>query len=190
MSHLANLPAILETGEIRPPATAEPGFIPSSATARELRAGIELGGSSLEERVPFSLSPDADRWAELREGAHGVHWSDAARRASIADYVVLVAPLAVLGEGLVLADGDAAAPGTRFADSAEDALRMLRRLHGEGGALTAGEALASAPVAVDRLAIIGVANEPARDRVREMLRSAGLTTKVAVYPPWFQPREA
>ncbi|TAL41585.1 MAG: hypothetical protein EPN91_10215 [Salinibacterium sp.] len=33
--------------------------------------------------------------------------------------------------------------------------------------------------------LIGVANDPVRDRVRGILTAAGYATKVAVYPPWF-----
>lgn len=137
--------------------------------------------------MPFYLSPDASRWNELRSGAQGPHWSQDARTASPAEFVVLVAPLPALGSGTALADGDAAAPRTRFAHAAEDGLRMLRRLHGEGGALLEAEALAPEPVPVTSLALIGVANDPIRDRVRDLLRSGGLDVKVAVYPPWFQP---
>jgi hypothetical protein len=35
-----------------------------------------------------------------------------------------------------------------------------------------------------------VANDRRRDEVRDLLNSAGLTAKVAVYPPWFVPKVA
>jgi hypothetical protein len=62
---------------------------------------------------------------------------------------------------------------------------MLRRLSVTG--LEAAEALSPVPVPLSSVALIGVANEPVRDRVREMLRGASATPRVAVYPPWFQP---
>lgn len=190
VTHLRNLEAILADGELRPAAAATPQVDVSSATTRELRATIEASsGLPVDQHVAFHLSPDAQRWHELRTGAAGSHWSDAARQASAQEFVVLVAPLTSLGEGALLTDGDAAAPATRFAPTSEDGLRTLRRLHVEGGALLEAEALATEPFPIESLALIGVANDPVRDRVRTMLTSAGLTTKVAVYPPWFTPVE-
>ena len=60
--------------------------------------------------------------------------------------------------------------------------------------LREGELLAGASVPVSSIALIGVAHEPARDRVREILADAwpsgsGAAPKVAVYPPWFQVAE-
>ena len=40
-------------------------------------------------------------------------------------------------------------------------------------------------VPFEAVQLIGVANEPQRDRVRALLDAAGVRTKVAVYPPWF-----
>ncbi|HEU0243183.1 MAG TPA: DarT ssDNA thymidine ADP-ribosyltransferase family protein [Candidatus Limnocylindrales bacterium] len=196
MTHLANLDRIFDTGELRPSVGgegaegAEPAIDVSSATARELRSTTEVVDQrSVAQYVPFYLSPDATRWDELRTGGTGVHWSDDARASTAADYVVLVAPLSELGPDTAIAGGDAAGPVTRFALGDEENLRMLRRLHAEGGPLNDAEALAVDPVAVTSFALIGVANDPIRDRVRAMLRSAGLTIKVSVYPPWFQPAE-
>jgi hypothetical protein len=35
------------------------------------------------------------------------------------------------------------------------------------------------------VALVAVANDRRRDEVRALLKSAGVTAKVAVYPPWF-----
>jgi len=42
-------------------------------------------------------------------------------------------------------------------------------------------------VPLSSVALVAVANEPRRDEVRALLRSAGVSIKVAVYPPWFVP---
>ncbi|MES1211928.1 MAG: hypothetical protein ABUT11_00115, partial [Leifsonia sp.] len=57
--------------------------------------------------------------------------------------------------------------------------------------------LAPPPVPFSAITLVGVANEPVRDQVRQLLadagvghasngRSEGAAPKVAVYPPWFQ----
>ena len=95
---------------------ATPAVDVSSATTRELRASVELAtGGTVADRVPFQLSPNARRWNEVREGAAGAHWSDAARATSALDYVILVTSAGAVGADVVLADGDASAPATRFA---------------------------------------------------------------------------
>ena len=45
-------------------------------------------------------------------------------------------------------------------------------------------------VPLERFALIAVGNDRVRDRVRQALRAVGATTRVAVYPPWFQAPEA
>jgi hypothetical protein len=61
---------------------------------------------------------------------------------------------------------------------------MLARLYGTDQAKDA-EVLVKGSVSFDAVQLIGVANDPARDRVRGILDAAGVRTKVAVYPPWF-----
>jgi len=41
------------------------------------------------------------------------------------------------------------------------------------------------PVSMAAVALVAVANDRRRDEVRALLKSAGVTAKVAVYPPWF-----
>jgi hypothetical protein len=96
-----------------------------------------------------------------------------------------VKALGDLADGdIVVADGDAAGTYTRFAGGADPALRMLARLHNSDHALAA-EVLVKDSVPFEAVQLIGVANEPQRDRVRALLDAAGVRTKVAVYPPWF-----
>ena len=40
---------------------------------------------------------------------------------------------------------------------------------------------------LERVLLIAVGNDRVRDRVRAALDAVGLRTRVAVYPPWFQP---
>lgn len=183
VTHLRNLPAILESGALV--AGAEPVVDVSSDLARELRATAEVApGSPVDRFVAFSLAPDSDTWAQLRGGAAEPRWSAAARASVPADFVVLVSTVAALGPDAVIADGDAAGTYTRFASGAE-AERMLVRLHDDPEARAAAEALAPDRVELSAIQLIGVAHEPARDDVRGMLAGSPFRPKVAVYPPWF-----
>jgi hypothetical protein len=183
VTHVRNLENILETGELR--ADASPTVDVSSALTRELRLTAEVApGESVAEYVPFYLSPDATLWQQLRGGASDeTRWSAGARAAASADFVVLVSTAKSLGDAGALTDGDAAATMTRFARGEENG-RMLVRLH-DTARLEDAEALAKESFAFDDVQLIGVANDPMRERVRSMLDSANFSTKVAVYPPWF-----
>ena len=185
VTHLRNLEAIMHTGEIRADVTPEVDV--SSAVTRELRAGADLAdGTTVAQYVAFYASPIAARWAELRDGAVGPHWSDEARAAKPADFVLLAVPATVLSEGMVAADADAAAPATRFAHGAADATQLLRRVRADDPDFLTAEVLIPHAVSFDSVALIGVANDRVRDQVRQMLADAGgYAPKVAVYPPWF-----
>ncbi|MEO8095848.1 MAG: hypothetical protein ABI632_13080, partial [Pseudolysinimonas sp.] len=120
VTHLRNLEAIMHTGEIR--ADAVPVLDVSSVGTRELRAETGLAdGTTVAQHVAFYASPTAARWAELRDGAEGPHWSDDARTAKPADFVLLAVPATALGAEIVAADADAAAPATRFAHGTPEA---------------------------------------------------------------------
>lgn len=180
VTHLRNLEAILHDGELR--ADATPEIDVSSETTRELRRAADLAdGSRVAEHVAFYASPVAARWIELRDGAAGPHWSDAARAAKATEFVQLAIPASTLGDRILAADADAAAPATRFARGAADATQLLRRQPD----LLAAEILAPHAVPFSDVALIGVANEPVRDQVRALLSGTGFRPKVAVYPPWF-----
>ncbi|CAN5311371.1 hypothetical protein BH11ACT4_BH11ACT4_23610 [soil metagenome] len=160
-------------------------------TGTVLAAGTTPGAAevaTVADYVPFYLAPDATLWADLRAGAlDDSRWSDAARKPTPADFVFLVSTIAAIGDGAVIADGDAAATFTRFF-SGDGIQRAIERLHGDDDARRAAEALAPHAVPFSSVQLIGVANDRVRDRVRDLLRGAGgLAPKVAVYPPWFQP---
>ena len=183
VTHIRNLPGILENGIVT---HAAPIVDVSSALTRELRFTAEASGASVADFVPFYLAPDADLWGDLRAGAvDETRWSDAARAATPSDFVFLVSTLARLGSAVVVADGDAAATFTRFS-TGDDIQRSVERLHDNEDARRTAEALVPQHVPFDAVQLIGVANDPVRDRVRELLRPHTTATKVAVYPPWFQ----
>ena len=115
---------------------------------------------------------------------HG--WSDAARAARHADFVVLVATLGGLGD-VVVTDADAASAVARFARTPEEIARTLARVRAGAGALE-GEALAAGPVPFESIVLVGVANEPARESVRELLAAHGRRdVRVALSPEWLLP---
>ncbi|MGN6325482.1 DarT ssDNA thymidine ADP-ribosyltransferase family protein [Pseudolysinimonas sp.] len=186
VTHVANLEMVAIDGALRADATPEVDL--SSKLAREMRRSAPLAsGGTVADRVAFYLSPEADRWREVRDGAAGTHWSDAARAANPTEFVVLVADAKSAGGDVVLADGDAAAPATRFAHGIEQGTQQLRRMRSLDPAYAAAELLAPNPFPFTGIALIGVPHEPMRDRVRAILREVGgHAPKVAVYPPWFQ----
>lgn len=186
VTHIRNLEAILGAGGLE--AAAAPVVDLSTELTRELRITAETSaGTSVAEYVPFYLTPAALVWDELRRGAEDeTKWSAAARAAASADFVVLVTTVTGLGDGALVTDGDAAGSVTRFSGG-DDVVRALTRLH-DSESLDAAEVLALGSVPFDAIQLIGVANDPVRERVRGIL-GAGARTKVAVYPPWFQPAD-
>jgi hypothetical protein len=184
VTHIDNLAAILSDGALRPDAV--PVIDVSSPTTRELRAAADLAdGSTVAGHVAFYGSPTATRWLELRDGAAGPHWSDAARAARATEFLLFGVPGAALGDAVVAADADAAAPATRFAFGVPDATTLLRGTRAIDADLSDVEVLSAVPIPVGGIAAITVANEPMRDLVRYLLREAGADPKIAVYPPWF-----
>lgn len=191
VTHVSNLAGILATGAIIAGADATPTLDLSSSLTRELRATATVSGGDVKhgtvsDFVPFQLVPDSEPWRQVRSGAREPRWSPAARAAATTDFVFLVSSIGVLtadDREVVLADGDAAATFTRFASG--DALRSaFGRLRGTD-ALAEAELLVRPSVDFDAITLVGVANDPVRDRVREILAAAARSTKVAVYPPWF-----
>ena len=183
---LTNLESILLDGELHSVASGfEPELDVAAPLARQLRAHADVGdGRHVDEFVPFSVSPDNERWLELRQGAEEPHWSAAARALTAADYAVLVAVGRDLGPDLVVADGDAAAPGTRF--TVGDAAKAIAQASRTDPELETVEVLAPNAVPLAAITLIAVANEPARVRVRRMFADVeGAPPRVVVHPPWF-----
>lgn len=201
VTHGDNLPLILASGALLPSAQAEPAVRLASELARDLRAtapvpagaaagvgAASTGELTVDDCVAFSLTPQAVWWLEVQEGAAGPTWSAAARAAATTDFVVLGVDIRSLGDRLIVSDGDAAAPATRLGAGADGRQRMLARAAATPEALQAAEALVPGPVPLDLVALVAVANDRRRDEVRGLLQSAGVTAKVAVYPPWFVPK--
>ena len=186
-THVSNLPAILESGELT--AGAAPVLDVSSEATRALRASVTAAsGAPVADHVPFSLSPHASAWDTLRTGAEGYEWSDAARTAKATDFVMLVVPVAALGEEFVITEGDAAVQGVRAAAGLDDASRMVRRFSLADPDLLEPEVLVPTRVAFDAVTLVGVPNDKVRDAVKTLIADAGgHAPRVAVYPPWFRP---
>lgn len=179
VTHIRNLEDILDADALH--ARATPIVDVSTGLTRELRQTAEVApGRVVADFVPFYLVPSATLWDDLRQGAADeTRWSAAARAAASVDFVVLVTTVAALGQDAVVADGDAAASLTRFA-TGDEITRALTRLH-DTATFDAAEVLAFESVPFGVVQLIGVANDRVRDRVRDLT-----STKVAVYPPWFQ----
>ncbi len=198
VTHISNLPLILETGRLLPPSQAEPALRLASELSLELRGSAPVPGDgghdddgverSVADCVAFSLTPQATWWLEVQEGAAGPTWSAAARSAATTDFVVLGVDIAAVSNTVVITDGDAAAPATRLGIGADGRQRMLARAAATPEALQVAEALVPGEVSLATVALVAVANDRRRDEVRELLKAAGVTAKVAVYPPWFVPK--
>jgi hypothetical protein len=186
-THVSNLPAILESGELT--AGAAPALDVSSEATRALRASVTAAsGAPVADHVPFSLSPHASAWDTLRTGAEGYEWSDAARSAKATDFVMLVVPVSALGDEFVITEGDAAVQGVRAAAGLDDASRMVRRFSLADPDLLEPEVLVPTRVAFDAVTLVGVPNDKVRDAVKTLIADAGgHAPRVAVYPPWFRP---
>lgn len=200
VTHIDNLGRILGTGALLADAgdpPAEPVVDLAAPAARAFRRSATVGDSvaAVAEYVPFLLSTDAHLWESIRTGAPDPRLTPEAVGRPIADHVILVTSVAAAagarlktpGE-LVVSETDAAVGGAAFADTWSEAERMLVRLTlaDEGSGLQAAEVLVRGSVPLERIALVAVANDRVRDRVRAALQAVGSKTRVAVYPPWFQ----
>ena len=146
--------------------------------------------------MPFLLSTDAHVWNAVRTGTPDPRLAAAAVERQPADHVILVTSVAgavgartdVVG-AVVVTDADAAAGGVAAASAWPDVLRLLQRLHREddGACCCSAEFLVRECLPLERVLLIAVGNDRVRDRVRAALDAVGSATRVAVYPPWFQP---
>jgi len=186
-THVSNLPGILEAGALQ--AGATPVLDVSSEATRALRASVTTAsGQPVAAHVPFSLSPHATAWDAVRTGAEGYEWSDAAREARAIDFVMLVVPVASLGDDFVVTEGDAAVEGVRAAAGLDDASSMVRRFSLKDPDLLGPEVLVPGSVPFSSVTLVGVPNDKVRDAVKETLAELGAEApRVAVYPPWFRP---
>lgn len=188
-THVDNLASIVADGAILAADTATPAVDVSSAETRTARAEAWApDGGSVSAHVAFTLSPDATRWDELRRGAEGARWSDAARRTRATEYVVLVVPASAFGASVIVADQDAENDDVRFAVGPEAATNLIRRTDFTDPEMHGLELLAGPRVPLSSVAVIGVPNDRVRQQVKTLLTEHGVTgPRVAVFPPWFVP---
>lgn len=196
VTHINNLPAILETGSLIADATAPVDI--SSPENREARKTVFVAGqkdSPVAAFVPFFLSPDASLWRSIRSGKPDSRLSKDVSALAANDFVVLVTTLGAASvdddsalSNVVVADGDAAGSLTPFAANSASAVRMLRKLRAdeETDAMLEAEVLVADAVPVEKIALIGVANVVVRETVKRMLAPTPYATKVAAYTPWFE----
>lgn len=199
VTHVDNLASILGEGALLADrAGAAPAVDVSAPSAREFRrsAPVPGNGSVVADYVPFLLSTDAHVWNAVRTGTPDPRLAADAVERQPADHVILVSSVAgAVGartevEGtVVVTDADAAGGSVGAASAWPEVLRMLQRLHreDEGSRLLSAEVLVRESLPLERVLLIAVGNDRVRDRVRAALDAVGLRTRVAVYPPWFQP---
>lgn len=199
VTHVENLASILGVGAVLADAAgATPVVDLSAPDAREFRRGTTVDGvdAVVADYVPFLLSTDAHVWNAVRTGTPDPRLAAGVVERAPADHVILVSSVAgAIGARtdeagtVVVTDADAAAGGVGVASAWPDVLRMLQRLHREedGQRLRSAEFLVRELLPLERVLLIAVGNDRVRDRVRAALDAVGLRTRVAVYPPWFQP---
>lgn len=199
VTHLDNVASILGEGAIlADTAGAEPAVDVSAPDAREFRRTAAIDGTDavVADYVPFLLSTDAHVWNSVRTSTPDPRLAPDAVERQPADHIILVSSVAgAVGArtdtvgSVVVTDADAAAGGVDAASAWPDVLRMLQRLHREeeGSRLLSAEFLVRECLPLERVLLIAVGNDRVRDRVRNALDAVGLRTRVAVYPPWFQP---
>ncbi|WP_251858213.1 DarT ssDNA thymidine ADP-ribosyltransferase family protein [Herbiconiux sp. L3-i23] len=187
VTHLRNLDAIFIDGAIR--SSAVPEFDIASPFLRERRAGVEVAPDApLTDFVSFSLSPHASWWDEVRTGAHDGRWSPEARQSKPTQFAVLVGTVAAVGPEIVVSDGDAGAPSSRFGVGSVAASQLARRAELADPELLDAEVLVRGEYPLAKVAVLAVPNEPVRDHVRATLRESGTKApRIVVYPPWFLP---
>lgn len=189
VTHLKNLEGILAEGVIR--AGATPEFDLLSPDSRAERNAIEVvDGAPLPSFVPFSLSPNATWWNDVRSGAQHSSWSDGARTSPATQYVVFVGTVAPIGNQVVVCDSDVSGSVPEFGVGPVAGAALLGRTLATDPDLREPEVLAPGSYSIEDVVLLAVPNEPVRDKVKAMLKeSGGHMPKLAVYPPWFQPTD-
>ena len=199
VTHIDNLPPILDAGALLADAAGAAPVVDLAAPhAREYRRGAAIDGTDavVADYVPFLLTTDAHVWNAVRTATPDPRLGEEAVKRAPADFVIFVSSLTSAQAGkaeiagtIVVTEADAAVTGAAVATEWADVQRLLQRLHREedGAGLDGAELLVRECLPLDDVALIAVANEPVRDRVRAELAGAGVRARVAVYPPWFQP---
>ncbi|UOQ89855.1 DUF4433 domain-containing protein [Agromyces endophyticus] len=198
VTHIDNLARILGAGAIVPDAGgANPAVDLAAPAVRAFRRTAAVPGTDavLADYVPFLLTPDALVWDAVRTATPDPRLSAEAVERPAADHVMLVGSVAAArgastASGAIAASAmDASLPGSAVVVEWPDVERLLRRLahDDESARLATAELLVRGDVPLERIALIAVANEKVRDRVRAALAAVGVRARVAVYPPWFLP---
>ena len=193
VTHASNLGRILERGGLLAGTEARPVLDISSDDARAARRATLVAGpdtATVDEHVPFYLSPNARLWEVVRAGGTDPRLSPAMHTHAAAEFVILVSTVKAVSNpdaSIVVTDGDAAGPLTRFAASSGEWERMLQRIVGdeESEAPLSAEFLVKAFVPLDAITLIGVPHDKARDAVKLVLAASTHRPRVAVHPPWF-----
>lgn len=187
VTHLNNLEAIVRGGFLLADTEgAEPAFDISSESNREERRQATVDGAPVAGFVPFFVSPDSVLWRDIRSSIPDPRLAVAVRETVPSEFVVLVTTIGKAGrDNSVVAVGDAADAGTRFATTPEQATSELSRMRGDDEVIDRAELLVRARLPFDAVTLVGVANDRARNVVREVLGGSEFTTKVSIYPPWF-----
>ena len=187
ITHISNLPGILAARALV--ADASPEIDISSDAVRESRRTIAVSdeGETVASYVPFFLSAESDVWDAVRFGTPDPRL-DVDGELVASDFVMLVSSVAtVADQSVVVADGDAAHPLTRFETTPDAADRALRKLRAEGetGRLRSAELLVRDEVPFELITLVTVANDKAKAAVRALIDPAGFRTRIAIHPPWF-----
>jgi hypothetical protein len=199
VTHVENLGRILGAGALLadagdPPASPVVDLAAPAARAYRRSATVGDTGAHVAEYVPFLLSTNAHVWDAIRTGTPDPRLADEAVQRPTADHLLLVTSVAAAAGARAQAPGevavsetDAAVGGTAFAATWPEAERAIVRLTlaDEGAGLRGAEVLVRGSVPLERIALIAVANDRVRDRVRAALAAVGVKVRVAVYPPWF-----
>jgi hypothetical protein len=191
LTHVRNLPGIVSDGLV---AGVHPVVDIAPVELRAERTATPAPGSgeqTLDEYVPFFLSPDARLWQALRDRRAHPRLAAEASGLEPADFVFLVTTVGAAlatGNDFVVADGNAEGTGTRFAITRDDAGRLLGRLRSDssGQSMLDAEFLVRGELPLAAVTLVGVANDKVRASVREILADASNPPRISVYPPWFQ----
>lgn len=203
VTHIGNLPGIVERGVVSADAAedAAEAVRVFSAQAIADRGATAVPGrdADVAAHVPFALTPNSSVWESIRGGIDDPRLDATAAGAAASEFVILVSTVRLAfaaqaasdgapDAGVVVADGYAAAPLTRFATSPAEVERMLHLIGDdeEPSALLEAELLVPGEFPFESVTLIGVANDRVRDEVRRIHHAASHTPKIAVYPPWFQ----
>ena len=191
VTHISNLPAILESGvllaDASPSWTERPAVDISTPELREARRTASASATGVvADYVPFFVSPNSTLWTSMRSDSTDPRLASAARDLPATEFVVLVSTVNIAGrDKVVVTNGDATGVVTRFTATPEGAEAQLRKLQGDEEALAEAELLVHESFPFESVTLIGVGNDKARNEVRDLLAATPHSPKLSIYPPWF-----